>query len=229
MVRMGKWILDSERTILNTPVMKVVEQVCRRKDNPKGDQPSDRPFTFYLLRSRDWCNVIPVTEDGKIVLVRQPRIGIARDSLEIPGGIMDAEDPDFRHAAIREMAEETGYAPLPHAQIVPLGWTYPNPAIQDNRCHAFAVGPVKRLTEQKLDAAEMIEVQEATPAELIAAILRETEPTRTGLGLDTVPADAAFKHALMLAGFLKLMLADSDGRSLLAGKLQALGRGQFPI
>jgi ADP-ribose pyrophosphatase len=63
---------------------------------------------FVVIASADWCNVIAVTPDGKLVLVRQFRFGIEEFSLEIPGGIIDPGETPVA-AAVRELREETGY------------------------------------------------------------------------------------------------------------------------
>ncbi|MFT3868625.1 MAG: NUDIX hydrolase [Nibricoccus sp.] len=49
---------------------------------------------FYVVHSTDWVNVIAVTPDHHLVLVRQFRFGVNDFSIEIPGGVMDpGEDP----------------------------------------------------------------------------------------------------------------------------------------
>src|SRR5206468_3210736 len=145
----------------------VVERRCHSSED-------QRPFTFYVLKSRDWCNIIPVTEDGKVVFVKQYRIGASVHTTEIPGGVADPEDSDLQAAALREMEEETGYVALPGARCEALGSTLPNPAILDNHCHSFVVGPVRRSNEQRLDAGEMIEVVEI-PLQEIPARIRSGE------------------------------------------------------
>ena len=78
----------------------------------------------------DWINVIPLTDDGQVVMVRQYRFGIEGFTLEIPGGMCDPGEPPLE-AARREMREETGYAP---SEMIELGWVHPNPPLQNNRC-----------------------------------------------------------------------------------------------
>src|SRR4051812_20674351 len=128
---MGKneWICKSEKIIIDSPFMKFIQRDCQSSED-------ERDHRFYLLRSRDWCNIIPITEGGNIVMVRQYRIGISDHTLEFPGGVVDPSDQDLQASAIREMAEETGYVALPDAKCVELGWTNPNPAILDNKCHS---------------------------------------------------------------------------------------------
>ena len=90
---------------------------------------------FIVAHAPDWVNVVAVTPEGKIVLVRQFRFGSNALSLEVPGGVMEeGEDPIA--AGVRELSEETGYG---GGKARLLGSVHPNPAIQDNRCHFVLV------------------------------------------------------------------------------------------
>src|SRR4051812_43082675 len=64
--------------------------------------------TFTVLEVPDWINVIAVTPDDRIVLLRQFRHGAERVHVEIPGGMVDPGE-DHATAARRELLEETGY------------------------------------------------------------------------------------------------------------------------
>lgn len=193
----SRWICLKETPIFETSVMNLVQQDCRSSD-------SGREHRFYLLRSPDWCNIIPVTEEGNVVLVRQFRIGINAHTLEVPGGTVDAGDgEDFQAAALREMEEETGYSPLPGARLVKLGWVHPNPAILDNKTHLFAVGPVRRTQAQDLDPGEMIETVEVPLEELPTLIENET-----------------ITHALTLNSLFRLILATPEGSAGLSRALK---------
>src|ERR1700745_528526 len=64
---------------------------------------------FYVLSAPGWVNIIPITSEGEVVLVRQYRHGSSAFHFEMPGGMSDPEDPDPAEAARREMREECGY------------------------------------------------------------------------------------------------------------------------
>ena len=196
----NQWICDSERTVVQSPVMELIEKDCRSSED-------DRRHRFYLLRSRDWCNIIPVTEDGKVVLVRQHRIGINEHTHEMPGGVADPDEQDPELTAIREMTEETGYVPLPDARVTRLGDSMANPAILNNRVHSFIIGPVRRERKQNLDPGEMIEVVEVPLEEIPDWI-----------------ADGRIGHSLMLTAFLLLALQDSESPELIRRQLRAYSR-----
>lgn len=98
-----------------------------------GDKQIEYPY--YRLKAPDWANVLPVTFDGKAVLIRQVRAGSMRQTLETPGGVMDAgEERDPMMAAIRELEEETGFT---SQRVLPLAAMNPNPAIMTNKIHFF--------------------------------------------------------------------------------------------
>ncbi len=122
---------------------------------------------FVVINSPDWVNVIAVTPDSRLVLVRQFRYGIDAFSLEIPGGVMDpGEDPI--EAGLRELREETGYSGV-RARL--LGSVHPNPAFQSNRAHFVLVEAVTRSHELEWDADEEIEVV-VEPIEDVLALAR---------------------------------------------------------
>jgi len=122
---------------------------------------------FVVLAAPDWVNVVALTPDHQLVLVRQFRFGVNEFSLEIPGGVIEAgEDPVA--AGLRELREETGFTGAP-AKL--LGSVHPNPAIQSNRCHFVFVEQAVRSAALEWDADEEIEVT-TQPAEAVLALAR---------------------------------------------------------
>ena len=128
-------------------------------------KPAGHPF--HILRCRDWVNVVPVTPDGRVVLIRQYRHGVREDCLEIPGGVMDSTDSGPKEAAIRELFEETGYRGDP---AISLGSVTSNPAILTNRTHSFCVPNAVLAGAQDLDEHEAIEVEIRPESDILALI-----------------------------------------------------------
>jgi ADP-ribose pyrophosphatase len=106
-----------------------VQDVVRR--SPK----TDRTGTYHVIHSAPWCNVLALTADDEIVLVRQFRRGLGRACVEIPGGLVDpGEAPEV--AAVRELPQATGSSGDP---AVLLGRVHPNPGLMDNTCHSHLI------------------------------------------------------------------------------------------
>ena len=121
---------------------------------------------FIVMEMNHWVNVVAISPQGRVVMVRQFRHGTEETGLEIPGGVVESgEDP--AKAAARELLEETGYTA---EEIVPLGKVAPNPALQDNWCFSFLARDARKTDVQMLDAGEDIDVLEIDPAEIRALV-----------------------------------------------------------
>lgn len=135
-----------DRVVLETPVVtvKAGPVVCKRSGKKKD---------LYLFDFPDWVNVVALTPQKEILLIRQYRYGSKRMELEIPGGMMNADENPIE-AGCRELLEETGFAGK-NPQLI--GRVCPNPAIQRNYCHTVLVEDAVRVAEPNFDDMEDIE------------------------------------------------------------------------
>ena len=110
---------------------------------------------FFTIDASDWVNIVALTPDDCVVMVRQYRHGADRVTLETPGGMVDpGETPE--QAAARELLEETGYAA---DEIVGLGCVNPNPALFSNRLHGFFASGARRVREVRNESTEETHVE----------------------------------------------------------------------
>ena len=151
-----------------------------------------RSHSFFCIDSPDWVNVVPITPDGEVVMVRQYRHGSAQITLETPGGLIDpGEQPVV--AAARELLEETGYRAR---ELSPLGEISPNPALFRNRLHAFIARDVVRVAPVRNGSTEET-VVELVGRDRLRALLHE----------------GVVDHALVMAVLYRLELEQSQGAS----------------
>jgi ADP-ribose pyrophosphatase len=141
---------------------------------------------FTVLDGVDWVNVIALTADDRVVLLRQYRAGTDAIELEIPGGLVDPGE-DHGAAARRELLEETGYG-APRWRH--LGTTAPNPAIQGNRLHTWLALDAVPTAPPTPEEGEALAVSTAPLAD-VTAMLR----------------DGRIGHALVVVAFAHLALA----------------------
>jgi len=143
-----EWKRLSSRLLYDFKILRVLEDVVA---DPRDGSEHPR----VVIESPDWVNVIPLTPEGKVALIRQFRFGIWSTTLEIPGGIVErGENPE--RAAARELEEETGYRPH---EVILLGSVHPNPAIQTNRAYSYLALDCEKVHAGKQDVGEDIAVE----------------------------------------------------------------------
>ena len=127
-----------------------------------------KTFEPMVFEFRSWANVLAITKNNEVVLVKQYRHGVQENLLELPGGVVD-EGEDPLEGARRELMEETGYLAK---NIVEVGRIYPNPAIQHNTLFCYVATDVEKIGVQHLDEAEEIEVHLVPLDDLVEMVRR---------------------------------------------------------
>ncbi|MBW4685248.1 MAG: NUDIX hydrolase [Komarekiella atlantica HA4396-MV6] len=110
---------------------------------------------YFVSIKPDVALVLPITSSREIVFVRQYRHAVGGFFLELPAGSFDPTKESAEAAAIRELAEETGYISQEIRKIITL---YDKPSKDTNQIHLFIAENVIKTGEQELDITEEIEV-----------------------------------------------------------------------
>ena len=118
--------------------------------------PSGTTIEYGVLESGGFTSVVPLTQEGRVVLVRQWRQPLAAFTLELPSGGLDrGEDP--REAAERELFEETGFRAVGLEHLVSI---HPSTGRTNEACHLFRCRAVRDSGGPRPEPTELILVVE---------------------------------------------------------------------
>lgn len=142
------WKILSSEYLFKETWFTIRKDIC---ETPEGKIISP----YYVYEFPAWVSALAITEDNRVVMVRQYRHAIQETILEIPGGCVDNTDLNFQEAIARELLEETGFQ---FKNYYYLGKISPNPSTNTNWMHMFLATGGKKVKQQQLDHNEEIEV-----------------------------------------------------------------------
>ena len=144
-----KWKILSSEYLFDDLWFKVRKDIC---ESPSGKIINP----YYVYEFPEWATAFALTEDNKVIIVKQYRHPIGEVIVELPGGCVDSTDKDLQTAIARELLEETGYV---FTSYESLGKISANPSTNTNWMHMFLAKGGKKVAEQKLDHNEEIIVE----------------------------------------------------------------------
>jgi 8-oxo-dGTP pyrophosphatase MutT (NUDIX family) len=149
------WELISSSRVFTSRWLSVLEKRYRLPRSGHED-------SFYVCEYPTWVCIVPVTDEGAIVLIRQYRPGLDRVVWEIPAGVVD-EGESVLDAARRELSEETGYEGGAWERLITLS---AGTGTHTNLSHTFLARGVVPGGTQRLDLTEDIDVEVRTVSEV---------------------------------------------------------------
>jgi len=159
-----KWKILSSEYLFNDLWFKVRKDKCETPGGKIVDP-------YYVYEFPTWVTALPVTDDGRIIMVKQYRHALGEVCLELPGGCVDDTDKNFEEGIARELLEETGYS---FSSYEYLGKISANPSTNNNLMHMFLARGGKKIADQQLDHNEEIEV-ELVSVEELKQLIRENK------------------------------------------------------
>ena len=176
-----KWIIKDKELILKTKILNVFDLNCFL--------PSKKiDHNFYSLEINDWINVFALTDNNKVILVKQHRLGKNIVTLEVPAGAINKnENPE--NAAMRELAEETGYTT---EKMILLKKISVNPAIQTNVCYFYLALNCRKTQEENFDPGEEIDV-----------VLKNKDDVFNSINTDLIDNSLAFLSVLLARDYFQ--------------------------
>ena len=148
--------------------------------------PNGQQHEVAIVRHPPSVVLLPIAEDGRVVLIRQYRASLAREIWEVPAGSVDAdESPDA--AAARECEEEIGLVP---ARVERIRGLFPTPGFCDEELIFYRVSDLRAPapdSPHRPDDDEDIRSQRFTKEEARAMVERgDIIDLKTAYGLTLI-------------------------------------------
>ena len=152
------WEILNSETIAQTPRFDLVKEQVRL--------PNGKIKDFYLTKHFDSAVIMPITSDGRIVMLNEYRHPCREKILSLIGGHLEKGDTP-EDAASRELMEETGYTADRFEFIQAV---FADPPRTGRRWHFFIAHNARPVGKQELTEFEDMEIILLSPVELLAAI-----------------------------------------------------------
>lgn len=153
------WKTLSSTYLERHPYFTARKDRCERPDGKIVDP-------YYVVELPRSATALAITEDNKVLLVKQYRQPIQQTIIETPGGFID-EGEDQAAGMKRELLEETGYE---FNDIEYLGTVAANPGVLSGLTDMFLARGGRKIKEQELDHNEEIEIMLVSMEELTELI-----------------------------------------------------------
>jgi 8-oxo-dGTP pyrophosphatase MutT (NUDIX family) len=155
------WTVLSSSYLLRRPPWLTMRQEHLRL--PSGREIPE----YWIFEYPPWANVVAVTGDDHLVLIRQYRPALGAVHFELPAGVVDSADASPEAAARRELREETGYGGGRWTLLTTLS---ANPALQNNLTYTFLAEGVEPVSDATPEGTEDLRVH-LVPATDIARLI----------------------------------------------------------
>lgn len=167
------WKILSSEEVISDQFLTHRLDVCQRSDGHVIE-------AYHGIEYPEWTIVVPLTNAGNLVLIREYRHPGGVILTGLPGGGAEPGETDFEGVARRELIEETGYEPR---ELIKIGQCYPNPATQTNQIRYYLALGCAPTAEQRLDPNEEIEVLEMPLDEFMAYESHDVQHSHHAAGL----------------------------------------------
>lgn len=118
----------------------------------EDSDPPIRSIRQYLIHNGGVC-IVPVLDDGRVIMVKQFRTPVGKVLYEFPAGKVDKGEEPFTTAK-RELTEETGYTA---SEWTDMGETYPCPGYSSESLYFYIAKGLTDTGEQNLDYSEVVD------------------------------------------------------------------------
>lgn len=154
-------------TEIKTDSQEIFDGVILHVFKDSVELPNGKPATREVIRHVGAVGIVPLTDDGKVIIERQFRYPLNQVITEIPAGKLDSLTEDRLSAAKRELEEETGYTA---SQWQDLGDYYPAAAYCDERITLYLARGLE-LGTRHLDEDEFLNFEAIPLADLVEDVM----------------------------------------------------------